>query len=127
MMLWVNQGVVVEDTGTQGKRYLLQQDQDRVQSVDGMENMVMEDNTETAVSSDAHDAEVDTVIEQYLRGMLTNLGKLPLNRIHNTLKMFMSGGDLKYDKSLAELSQLLNRLCNESKLDLVNGEYALVK
>ena len=45
----------------------------------------------------------------YPTGMLTNLTKLPLDRIHNNLKMFMSGGDNKYDKSLPELQQLLRR------------------
>ncbi|CAN0231435.1 unnamed protein product, partial [Discosporangium mesarthrocarpum] len=87
----------------------------------------LEDHTEAAVSSDAHDAEVDKVIEQYLTGMLTNLGKLPLNRIHNTLKMFMSSGDSKYDKSMSELAQLLGRLCGDNKLELVDGEYCLLK
>lgn len=59
--------------------------------------------------------------------MLTNLNKLPLNRIHNSLKMFMSGGDNKYEKSLPELQQLLWRLCSEGKLEQVDGEYRLVK
>lgn len=60
-------------------------------------------------------------------GMLTNLTKLPLDRIHNNLKMFMSGGDNKYDKSLPELQQLLWRLCSDGKLEHVDGEYRLVK
>lgn len=60
-------------------------------------------------------------------GMLTNLTKLPLDRIHNNLKMFMSGGDNKYDKSLPELQQLLWRLCSDEKLEQVDGEYRLVK
>lgn len=60
-------------------------------------------------------------------GMLTNLVKLPLNRIHNSLKMFMAGGDNKYDKSLPELQQLLWRLCSEGKLEQTDGEYRLVK
>lgn len=60
-------------------------------------------------------------------GMLTNLGKLPINRIHNTLKMFMSSGDNKYDKTIQELGQLLWRLCTEGKLEQVDGEYRLVK
>lgn len=59
--------------------------------------------------------------------MLTNLTKLPLDRIHNNLKMFMSGGDNKYDKSLPELQQLLWRLCSDGKLEQVDGEYRLVK
>lgn len=59
--------------------------------------------------------------------MLTNLNKLPLDRIHNNLKMFMSGGDNQYDKSLPELQQLLWRLSAEGKLEQVDGEYRLVQ
>lgn len=59
--------------------------------------------------------------------MLTNLNKLPVDRIHNNLKMFMSGGDNKYDKSLPELQQLLWRLCSDGKLEQTDGEYRLVK
>ena len=60
-------------------------------------------------------------------GMLTNLIKLPINRIHNSLEMFMSGGDKKYETSLPELQQLLWHLCSEGKLEQVDGEYRLVK
>ena len=39
--------------------------------------------------------------EQYVIGMLTNLESLPVQRIHNMLKMFVpaSGGDRGYDCS----------------------------
>ena len=41
------------------------------------------------------------VYEQYVIGMLTNLESLPVQRIHNMLKMFVpaSGGDRGYDCS----------------------------
>ncbi|CBN77335.1 Putative subunit of the Anaphase Promoting Complex Putative subunite of the Anaphase Promoting Compl [Ectocarpus siliculosus] len=126
MMLWVNQGVVSESNP--GPVYRLVKDQTQNRSGgEGMESMVLEDNTEAAVSADANDAESDKIIVQFLTGMLTNFSKLPLDRIHNNLKMFMSGGDNKYDKSLPELQQLLWRLCSDGKLEHADGEYRLVK
>ena len=49
--------------------------------------------------------------EQYVIGMLTNLESLPVQRIHNMLKMFVpaSGGDRGYDRSEAELQRFLSR------------------
>eukprot|EP00904_Undaria_pinnatifida_P000085 jgi/Undpi1/10077/HiC_scaffold_28.g12531.m1 len=125
MMLWVNQGVISESPGPV-YRLIRDQTQQRPGG-EGMDAMALENNTEAAVSADANDAESDKVIEQFLTGMLTNLVKLPLNRIHNSLKMFMAGGDNKYDKSLPELQQLLWRLCSEGKLEQTDGEYRLVK
>lgn len=65
-------------------------------------------------------------ISNYPPGMLKNLGKLSINRIHNTLKMFMSSGENKYDKSIQELGQLLWRLCEAGKLEQVDGDYRLL-
>jgi len=41
------------------------------------------------------------VYEQYVVGMLTNFPSLPLDRIHNMLKMFVS--EPPYDKSVHQL------------------------
>ena len=45
------------------------------------------------------------VFESYIIGMLRNMGKLPLERIHNMLKMFCA--DPKYDKEIDSLEQFL--------------------
>ena len=68
------------------------------------------------------------VYDSYVLGMLANLGQLPIERIHNMLKMFASGSDHGYDKSIHQLSTLLQRLCNEDKIEYVgNGLYKLIK
>lgn len=93
---------------------------------------VEEDDLQRAVSLEAQESQEMKIYESYIMGMLTNLagrqGGLPLNRIHNNLKMFASSGnDGKYDKSLQELRSLLSRLCNEEKLECIDGMYQLVR
>jgi anaphase-promoting complex subunit 2 len=122
MALWQNHGVVTLETGG---IYTLVEDQS--QDTSGREGGVGEDDGgDEAVNAEAQDAAVDAVIEQFLVGMLTNLGRLPLERIHNMLKMFMANGEHKYEKSPAELSQLLSRLCSRNRLELLDGEYHLI-
>ena len=67
------------------------------------------------------------VYENYVSGMLTNLGALPVGRIHNMLKMFVPGseGDPGFDKSEAELGRFLNRLVEDGKLELNAGLYKI--
>ena len=43
----------------------------------------------------------------YVVGMLTNFKTLPLDRIHNMLKMFVT--DPPYTKTLAELRAILDK------------------
>jgi anaphase-promoting complex subunit 2 len=61
--------------------------------------------------------------------MLTNLGQLPLSRIHNMLKMYVSGGsDIKYSKTPQQLGAFLQQLCRQEKLECgPDGMYKLFK
>lgn len=77
-----------------------------------------EDERESAVASvEEQEAAGMRVFQQYVIGMLTNFDSLPLERIHNMLKMFVS--DPPYDKSLQQVrergrgfgEQLLWTLC----------------
>ncbi len=55
--------------------------------------------------------------ESYIMGMLTNFDEgLPLDRIHNMLKMFVV--EPVYDKSAEQLSAFLMKLTGEEKLQL---------
>ena len=58
--------------------------------------------------------------EQYIMGMLTNFESLPLERIHNMLKMF---SDPPFDKSAAQLEALLASMCAREKITLDAGTY----
>lgn len=53
--------------------------------------------------------------EQYIMGMLSTFeAGLPLDRIHNMLKMFVP--DQAYDKTADQLSVFLGQLVTEEKL-----------
>ena len=61
------------------------------------------------------------VYEQYVLGMLVNFDNLPLERIHNMLRMFVA--DPPYDKSIHQLERFLGRLVLEEKLSSEGGVY----
>ncbi len=56
-----------------------------------------------------------SMYEQYIMGMLTNFeAGLPLDRIHNMLKMFVP--DQAYDKNIEQLASFLGQLVADEKL-----------
>ena len=67
------------------------------------------------------------VYEQYVMGMLTNLESLPLDRIHNMLKMFVQSenGDGGYDRTEQELQRFLSRMVEDGKLEHSGGQYKI--
>ena len=54
------------------------------------------------------------VYEQYVMGMLTNFPSMPIERIHNMLKMFVV--EPAYDKTQAQLEKFLMSLVRAEKL-----------
>lgn len=81
-----------------------------------------------AVSLFAQEEEEMGVFESYIVGMLTNLGQLPLEKIHNMLKMYVSGSDVKFSKTPQQLSTFLKYLCKQEKLECgPDGMYKLYK
>lgn len=81
-----------------------------------------------SVSVAAQEEEDLAIYESYICGMLNTHGQLPLERIHNTLKMFVTGSDIKYNKTPQQLSRLLQHLCKQDKLECgPDGLYKLVK
>jgi len=85
MVLWINYGVVkVAADGA----YLVAH---RLSDRDGLAVVTFTsdfDETKNVVSGEEQMMERMKVFEQYIVGMLTNLGPLPVQRIHNMLKMF---------------------------------------
>ena len=61
--------------------------------------------------------------ENYVRGMLSNFGELPLDRIHNMLSMFVPGDEGGI--SAQQLKSLLSHLCNQEKLIFDGSVYKL--
>lgn len=60
---------------------------------------------------------------QYIQGMLTNQGAMPLQRIIMTLKFLAPGG---FPFSNEELKEFLSRMVSGGQLDLVGGNYKIV-
>ena len=133
---WVNNGILkVVDNQSSG----------RSSSSDTLYTLMTEMGSEDAVSSSnagqdddggaeaalaAKRAELEremNVYESYIVGMLRNFNSLPLDRIHNMLKMFVAAGEHKYDKEITSLEQFLDHLCNEEKLESDGMMYSLPK
>jgi anaphase-promoting complex subunit 2 len=98
------------------REHFMQQDND---STLAPASTMEDDGTEgRAVSMLAQEEEEMEIFESYIVGMLTNLGQLPLSRIHNMLKMYVSGGsDVKYSKTPQQLGLFLQQLCRQEKLE----------
>ncbi|XP_046390821.1 anaphase-promoting complex subunit 2 [Ischnura elegans] len=91
--------------------------------------MMCEDEEAESAMASAHDQREEElqVFWSYIVGMLTNLGSLPLERIHQMLKMFASQGPTSVECSLQELRHFLDRKVREHKLLFSNGLYRLPK
>lgn len=118
---WVNNRViklvpgspVIYEVAT--RDHLLQGDNDH----SAVASMIDEDGSDAqAVSIFAQEEEEMKIFESYIVGMLTNLGQLGLTRIHEMLKMYVSGGsDVKYSKTPQQLGMFLQHLCREEKIE----------
>jgi len=131
---WLNQRVLQTCTNSFGEpAYTLasstmENDQISGAAGDGAEMMEEDEDDQVMSAKEAQEAEEMKVYESYIVGMLSNLGELSLDRIHNMLKMFVTGSDHKYDKTPQELSSFLQYLCKEDKLEFsADGMYKLLK
>jgi anaphase-promoting complex subunit 2 len=126
MGFWASQRVVLAQPAGAGLAY-------RVAAVDDADardhSFQHEDeDEERAVSLGAHEEEEMKVYGSYIAGMLSNLGQLPLERIHTMLGTFVVGSDHKYDKTPRQLAAFLQQLCKEKKLECSpDGLYTIMK
>jgi anaphase-promoting complex subunit 2 len=131
MSYWVNNRVVKLIPGSSPvtfevatTEHLLQGENDHTAAVVAMD----EDDHGQGVSVAPQEEEEMEVYESYICGMLANLGQLPLERIHNMLKMFVTGSDVKYNKTPQQLSMFLKHLCKQEKLECgPDGMYKPIK
>lgn len=85
--IWINHGVVSLSPDQQELKAA-----SSLQETRRFQSEAMVDEMETAVSSDAQEAEDLRVLETYIVGMLSNFGSLTIQRIHNMLSTFARGG-----------------------------------
>uniref|UniRef100_A0A7S2SKH5 Anaphase-promoting complex subunit 2 n=1 Tax=Mucochytrium quahogii TaxID=96639 RepID=A0A7S2SKH5_9STRA len=124
---WINQGVIRTSKEYGVVSYFAVDklsDDHKHQTSGGAQD---EDATERAVSADAQLEAEMKVYESFVRGMLNNYESLPLDRIHNMLKMFVSTGEHKYDKNVQQLGAFLDKLVRDDVLEFSNAGYFLKK
>lgn len=129
MGFWVNQGVVEKSINVSlGKRSVVYTSVKKL-SEDHEKGVIIgeEQGAQSAVSADVQLAEEMAVYESYVTGMLMNHEALPAERIHNILKMVLSAGEHKYDKSIEELKSFLNKLVHDEKIEYANDSYLIKK
>lgn len=97
-------------------------------STNQVQEMICEDDEAESVMASAHDQREGElqVFWSYIVGMLTNLDSLPLDRIHQMLKMFASQAP-GAECSLQELRQFLDTKVRTHQLVFQGGMYKLPK
>lgn len=118
---WVGQGVIIEK---QNDVYAAAQSfQSHMHESSMYES---DDETVTTSSQNQKDEELQ-VYWSYVVGMLTNIGSLPLERIHSMLKMFAVHGDASSQCSVEEVKTFLQSKVSDGELLYVGGMYKLPK
>ncbi|KAI3696383.1 hypothetical protein L1987_79397 [Smallanthus sonchifolius] len=127
---WISKGIVAESSSADSNDhvYTLVDDMaDGGKSVTNNEVLVADDESETSVASVEDQLKKEmAVYEKFIFGMLTNIGNMGLERIHNSLKIFCATNPV-YDKSIQQLQSFLSSLVAEEKLELRDGTYSLKK
>lgn len=120
---WVSQGLLKETTNDV---YVLQEESTYMNRLPA--DIVEEEETESAMASASDQREEELqVFWSYIVGMLTNLDSMPLERIHQMLKMFASQGPGTVECGLPELKHFLDRKVREHQLLFTGGLYRLPK
>jgi anaphase-promoting complex subunit 2 len=131
MNFWINNNVIKAFRHPEGGvAYQLRSYQDSHSIIEGQNSSDMYDDDDEgfAVSLSVQEEEEIKAYESYIVAMLSNLGQLPLERIHNMLKMFVTGTEHRYNRTPQQLSMFLQQLCKEEKLEYgADGMYKLLK
>ncbi|XP_041969112.1 anaphase-promoting complex subunit 2 [Aricia agestis] len=128
IIYWQSLGIIAEKSQD---RYILVEGNEANKSsgaVNQIQEMICEDEESESVMASAHDQREGElqVFWSYIVGMLTNLDSLPLERIHQMLKMFASQAP-GAECSLQELRQFLDTKVKTHQLVLQAGMYRLPK
>lgn len=126
--LWQSHGLIKE---SKPNVFVLIEDANSAQMDELMQTQqsecVDDDEAESAMASASDQREEELqVFWSYIVGMLTNLDSLPLERIHQMLKMFASHGP-GVEFSQEELKNFLQRKVRQHGLIFSGGVYQLPK
>ena len=126
IVYWINQGVILEIRGGDGSNrglvYRRNEEATRGRGDGDGGGMDVDDGMDEGGGGGAASG-VDAMAfyEPFVLGMLTNFDSLPLDRIHNMLKMYVT--DPPYDRSIEQLSAFMGKLSTEDKVMLEGGMY----
>ena len=129
MVMWINRGFIHEVGRTPEGDVQYEAPTHLGSGAEGRQQMG-EEEEDGGGGNNAAEAQLEQemrVYEQYVMGMLTNLGSLPVGRIHNMLRMFVpqTGTDQGFDRTEAELQRFLNRLVEDGKLEQSAGQFRI--
>ncbi|OQS07323.1 anaphase-promoting complex subunit [Thraustotheca clavata] len=80
---------------------------------------------DSLVSSDLQSEKDIEVLHSYIIGMLSNYASLPVQRIHTMLTTFARSGPKPYEKTIAELTQILRTMVSSGQVEYIGGQYQL--
>eukprot|EP00899_Mesostigma_viride_P018981 jgi/Mesvir1/27084/Mv20772-RA.1 len=130
--LWVNYGVLQEQRGSTGASNtgivyeLVDMEHAGAARMAGAGTTWQHDEEGDEVSGADRKLQAEmAVYEQFVMGMLTNFEALPLDRIHNMLKIFVA--DPPYDRTMQQLATFLGHLVAEDRLEFLDGMYKMKK
>lgn len=121
MTLWQSHGLIHETTHDIFELVEDRKDEHICQSAEIIEDFEAE--SAMASAQDQREEEMQT-FWSYIVGMLQNLDTLPLERIHQMLKMFAFQGPTQ-EHSMQELREFLDRKVREHQLIFSGGLYRL--
>ena len=125
---WQSQGVVCESAPDV---FSLVEDGDtRLEGVNDLSSVAtgMEDEEDSVTASSADQREEEFgMFWSYIMGMLTNLDSLPLERIYQTLRIFVTQGPSAVECDIEELRAFLDSKVRQHKLQFSGGQYRLPK
>ena len=129
IVFWLRQGVLrqsdeASSSGAEPVYSVIESDNEASLGADAQGN---EDDVPAQLQSSGEKKESDLLVHwSFIVGMLTNLGSLPIERIHMMLGMFVQG-PTSFDADMEELQSFLNDMVEKEKLDFRNGMYSLRK
>ncbi|EDV56914.1 anaphase-promoting complex subunit 2 [Drosophila erecta] len=125
LSFWQNHGLISETAP--GIFTLLEKESEKSQFEDMSLAEADEEDLESAMASASDQREEELqVFWSYIVGMLTNLDSMPIDRIHQMLKLFAShSGGVEFTQD--ELKHFLQRKVREHKLIFSGGVYQLAK
>lgn len=121
---WINHRVIKAVVGNNGElvyELVSFYDASHGSDHDVADHVYEEDDDGLVVSLSEHEEEETKAFESYILGMLSNSGQLSLDRIHNNLKMFVTGSEHRYSMTPRQLSGFLQHMCKAEKIEYGAG------